>query len=227
MRSILFFFTFGMAGAAILIGLGVWQVQRLGWKQDIIAQIEARVADAPVPLPVRPDPETDKYLAVTAEGFMGAEALRVLVSRKQVGAGYRIISPFVMDGRTVLLDRGFIRVSDELPPRNVSAAVQQTVIGNLHWPQETDKYTPSPDLDENIWFARDVDAMAEILNTEPTMIVLREGSVSDAPVTPFPVDTAGIPNDHLQYAITWFSLAFIWLTMTAYFLTRGRRAKPD
>lgn len=224
MRNILFFLTFGMTGAAILIGLGVWQAQRMGWKQDVLAQIEARITQAPVALPTDPDPETQKYLAVEMDGVIDANHLRVLVSRKQVGAGYRIISPFNTSQGRVLLDRGFIRAADEVPSPEDAPV---TVSGNLHWPQETDKYTPSPDLDENIWFARDVEAMAELLDTRPILIVLRSASVSDAPVTPFPVDIVGIPNDHLQYAITWFSLAFIWLAMTAYFLTRGRRANSD
>ena len=71
-----------------------------------------------------------------------------------------------------------------------------------------------------IWFARDVDAMAAALNTKPILIVAREVSFHDGDVTPFPVDTTRIPNDHLQYAITWFSLAAIWLAMTFYFVQR-------
>ena len=42
--------------------------------------------------------------------------------------------------------------------------------------------------------------------------------------TPLPVDTAAIPNDHLQYAITWFSLAAIWIAMSIAFILRARRA---
>ena len=77
-------------------------------------------------------------------------------------------------------------------------------------------------MDRNIWFARDVDVMAETLDTEPLLIVMREGAGPDPKITPLPVDTARIPNDHLQYAITWFSLAAIWLAMTVLFLRRRR-----
>ncbi|MEQ9054268.1 MAG: SURF1 family cytochrome oxidase biogenesis protein, partial [Roseovarius confluentis] len=55
-------------------------------------------------------------------------------------------------------------------------------------------------------------------------LVARELSQPEDAVTPLPVDTAHIPNDHLQYAITWFSLAAIWLGMTAFYIFRGRGA---
>ena len=57
---------------------------------------------------------------------------------------------------------------------------------------------------------------------EPVLLVARELSQPEDSVTPLPVDTAHIPNDHLQYAITWFSLAAIWLAMTVLFLRRRR-----
>ena len=67
--------------------------------------------------------------------------------------------------------------------------------------------------------------MADFLKTEPILIVARTVTLPDDPVDPLPVDGAGIPNDHLQYAITWFSLAAIWLIMTLTFLWRARNAQ--
>ena len=55
---------FGLIGVAILIGLGVWQLQRLVWKEAILSQIDARLRDAPVILPANPDPVVDRYLPV-------------------------------------------------------------------------------------------------------------------------------------------------------------------
>ena len=77
-----------------------------------------------------------------------------------------------------------------------------------------------PDLTSNIWFARDVSEMAKELGAENILVVLRETSGTNLGVTAWPVNTAGISNDHLQYALTWFSLAFIWLVMTAFFVFR-------
>jgi len=218
MKRLLFLLIFGVTGTGILLALGTWQVQRLAWKQGVLADIETRIADAPVDLPANPDPDRDRYLPVQANGNIGTDELHVLVSVKRVGAGYRIIAPFITtDGRTILLDRGFVPDTDKTAERATDAT---EVIGNLHWPEEVDSFTPEPDQSNNIWFARDVPKMAAALGTEPVLLIAK--SKTDPNVAPLPVDTAGIPNDHLQYAITWFSLALIWAAMTGFFLRRGR-----
>ncbi|NVK59690.1 MAG: SURF1 family protein, partial [Rhodobacteraceae bacterium] len=71
--------------------------------------------------------------------------------------------------------------------------------------------------------ARDIGAMAETLGTEPLLVIARSVAPGDPNIDPLPVDTGGIPNDHLQYAITWFSLAVVWLIMTAYYIARLRK----
>lgn len=220
----MFLLTFGLIGAAILIGLGVWQMQRLDWKQGVLADIDSRISSAPVAVPATPDPVADKYLPVQTTGTVLAGEAHVLVSIKDVGPGYRIIAPFELaDGRTILLDRGFVRTEAKDTARTTGPL---TVTGNLHWPNEIDSYTPAPDLNTNTWFARDVAALAQALGTDPVLLIARTTSEPAPTVTPLPVDSAGIPNDHLQYAITWFSLAAIWLVMT-FFFTRGPRSKPE
>lgn len=219
MRRALFLIIVGLGGAGILVSLGVWQVQRLAWKEGVLAEIEARINDAPVALPDTPDPATDTYLPVTVSGQFTGDTIRVLVSQKDVGAGYRLITAFETDGARVLVDRGFVptdMTATALPDGDV------TVNGNLQWPQEIDSFTPAPDLDGNVWFARDVPALAATLKTREVLIVARSVSEDDPGVTPLPVDTSRIPNDHLQYAVTWFSLATIWLAMSLLFLRRRR-----
>lgn len=211
----------GLGGVAVLLSLGTWQVQRLGWKQAMLSEIETRIAAAPVTLPAAPDAERDQYLPVTAEGRIEGEPLQVLTSRKNVGAGHRLVVPFETGDRRVLLDLGFVAQGAPMPEL---PAGQLAVTGNLHWPDERDGFTPDPDMSARLWFARDVPAMAATLDTEPLLIVRRGGD--DIPgITPWPVDTTGIPNDHLGYAITWFSLAAIWLAMTGVLVYRMR--KPE
>lgn len=218
MRRIAVPLIFGLAGIAVLVSLGVWQLRRLHWKEGVLARIEARLAEIPVALPDNPDPVADRYLAVTVTGTFADGVVRVLSGQKDVGAGYRLISPFVTDaGRRVLVDRGFVVIDASLPQ---VAAGPETVTGNLLWPDDRNSATPDNDLAANIWFARDVGALAQALGTEPLLIVTRTLSVPEAAVAPVPVDTAAIPNDHLNYAITWFSLAFVWLAMSVYFLRR-------
>lgn len=224
MRSTLiaFMILIGLGGTAILISLGVWQIQRLAWKEGVIADIDARIAARPVPIPDTPDPVADAYLPVSVTGTLGGDSLRVLVSQRDIGAGYRVITALETAQGRILLDRGFVPVQQEVLPTHEGPI---DVRGNLQWPQETDSFTPEPDISNNIWFARDVPLMAAVLKTQPVLVVARETSVDDSPISPLPVDTGAIPNDHLQYAITWFSLAAIWLGMSFAFLLRARRAK--
>lgn len=208
---------FGIAGCAILIGLGVWQVKRLVWKEAMLARIEAQIAAQPVPVFAGPLAE---FQSVAAEGRITDAEIHVLTSIKGQGAGFRVVAAFETGGRRILLDRGFV------PQRQKNAArppVTARIAGNFRTVDEADGFTPDPDLDGNYWYARDVPAMAAALGAEPVLIILRETSETDPPVTPMPVTTAAIPNDHLVYAITWFALAAVWAGMTGFLLWRIRQ----
>lgn len=219
MGRVLFAVLVGIGGLAILLYLGVWQVQRLAWKEEKLAQIEATIGAAPRPLEAALDP-FERYAPVELSGRFADGHVRMLASRKTLGPVYRILRPFELEGgRRILIDTGWLRDGRPVPevPRD-----PLTLVGNLDTPDEADSFTPAPDLGSNIWFARDVPALAEALQTDPILVVLRDAADPDLGVIPWPVDTAGIPNDHLQYAITWFSLALIWTGMTIYFLRRRR-----
>ncbi len=210
---------FGIAGTALLLWLGFWQLQRLDWKLSYLAAIEARIHDAPVALPAQPEPKRDRFLAVRVSGRIKGPEIHVLASSRQTGPAYRVITAFVTDdGRRILLDRGMIPTGDADKARPER---QITVTGNLHWPQETGAGIPAPDRKANIWFARDVDAMAAELGTEPVLLVA--ASDTGDGVRPFPVSTEGIPNNHLSYAIQWFGMAAVWFGMTLYLLWRIKR----
>lgn len=213
---------FGVGGVAILLSLGFWQVRRLEWKEAYLADIEARIHAAPSELPVVPLEATDQYLPVTISGHFSETGLRVLSSMKQIGPGHRLIRRFEMGDRSIMVDRGFLRTDDAAPDHDLGDV---TIRGNLMWPDETDSFTPAPDITGGLWFARDVAAMAAALGTEPVLVVASEVSYDPEPVMLAPVTTAGIPNDHRSYAITWFSLAAIWLAMTAYLIYRTLRPK--
>lgn len=217
-RRMIFPFLLGVIGAAILAGLGTWQVQRLGWKTEVLAGIEARMTAAPVAIPDAPDPATDNYRRVQAAGRLLDEELHVLITRKPDGPGFRVIRALYTDGRRILVDLGTVPEADKSAAR---PGGELRIEGNLIWPDETDGFTPDPDTNKNIWFARDVAPMAAALGTAPIMVV---ASATDPalPPRPWPVGV-NIPNDHLQYAITWFSLMLIWIGMTGYLLWRIKR----
>lgn len=223
MGRLWFLLTFGLIGMGILLALGTWQLQRLAWKQDVLAGIESQIGADPVPLAEALEPEFRRYAPVTVSGTFGPEHIRMLASRKTTGAVYRVIRPFeTSEGARILIDTGWQPQSIDVTE---APRVQMSLTGNLDNPIEADGFTPAPDIAKNIWFARDVPAMATALGTDPVLVVLRTTPEPALGVTPWPVDIAGIPNDHLQYAITWFSLAAIWAAMTFYFLWRPRAKK--
>lgn len=213
---------FGLIGAAILVALGTWQVQRLAWKQGVIARAEAQIQQAPAPLSWHVSFPRDQYLPVTVTGrFLGEEA-HVLTSIPGEGPGFLVIAAFQTDrDRRILIDRGFLPEDQKSAPRPGQA---MAVTGNLIVPDDVTSSTPAPDTARNIWFGRDVAAMAAALNTEPLMIVAREPTGQG--IAPRPV-TVTFTNNHLGYAITWFSLAFAWLGMTALYLWRIRRRSNE
>ncbi len=222
MNRVLFAGLIGIGGIAILLWLGTWQVQRLAWKQDLLAAIAAKIDASPVALAAALETAENRYLPVEITGGFNPGHVRVLASRKTIGPVYRVLRGFDAEGvGPVVVDTGWIRDGEEITSPGPEV---RTLIGNLDFPNEIDSFTPPPDIENNVWFARDVPALAEALGTQPVMVVLREGSKSDLGVTPWAVDTSNIPNDHLQYAITWFSLAAIWAAMSIHFLRRSRRS---
>ncbi|MEM7422456.1 MAG: SURF1 family protein [Pseudomonadota bacterium] len=221
----------GVVGVAILVTLGAWQVQRLSWKEGLISEIEQKMQTVPIPIPDLVDAEEHKLLRVEATGLLGQEELHAIHSIKRRGPGYRLIVPFdLTDGRTILADLGFVpEAAKDVRPRTGSVrwetrpADADRVVGFLHWPNETDSFTPEPDLGRNIWFARDVEAMARALGTKAVLLIA-ERHPDDGTTTPQPPGV-DLPNRHLEYALTWFGLAIVWATMSVFWL-RSRLRQP-
>lgn len=221
MRNLLFPLVIGLGGIAVLLWLGFWQVERLAWKQGVIADIEARLAEDPVPLPLTLDQNADNYRTVIMQGAVTGDEIRFLDSGTAAGTGHRIISAFeTVDGRRVMLDQGLLPLYSE---DGQALSDEVTVQGNLIWPDDISEQAPEGDE----WYARDVAAMAQALDTDPVLVVLSAASAYDERLSPLPVTTRNIKNDHLEYAITWFLLAVVWLAMTLFYMARSKRQKED
>lgn len=222
MRRYIFPLIIGILGCGILISLGVWQVQRLGWKESMLAEIQARINGPTVQLPATYQPEM-KYQPVRISGQTTGQEILILSGTRDLGGGYQVISGFVTDdGRRIMVDRGFIPQEDRHVPRP-SAPLE--IIGNLHWPEEKGSSTPEPNLTEGIWFAREVPRMASQLKTEEILVVANQVQGTDQGITPIPISIQGVPNRHLEYAATWFMLAVIWAGMTVALIWRIRQRK--
>ncbi len=222
LRKILFPLILGIAGCGILISLGLWQVDRLAWKQDILASINARLAADPVPLSLDVTEDDDEYTRVTLTGIPTGDELHVLVSGTAAGTGYRVISKVQTGLGAILVDQGLLPLEAK-DARPLVTPMQIT--GTLLWPDDQNSNTPEPDLAENIWFARNTATMAAALRTQPVMVVATVTDPADPRITPLPVNTADIKNDHFEYAVTWFLLALVWAIMTLFLIRRTTKAK--
>lgn len=210
---------FGLAGMAILLALGTWQMQRLAWKEGILSGIAERIALPPGAVPLDPREAEHEYRRVEAEGAYQPGEIHIYTSAPPRGVGYRVIAPFVLDdGRRILVDRGFVPIGEKDAVRPPGPA---RIAGTLLWPDDGTASAAPPDLARNVWLARDLPRMAEVLGAEPVLVVLSARDDPDAPM-PLPAGVE-IRNDHREYAITWFALAAVWAVMTAYLLWRIKR----
>ena len=214
---------FTLIGLAILIGLGAWQLERKTWKENLIATMTERLDAAPRDLPPRANwsgliQDRDEYRRVrfSAEFLTGEEAL-VYASGSAVrpdvkGPGYFVFAPArLADGSIVVVDRGFV------PPdrKDASARAQGTphgsvdIVGVMRWPEQRGLFTPADDLKTNVWYLRDPAAMAQAKKWgEIAPYYIDQEAPVPAGGWPKPGKlVVHLPNNHLQYAITWFGLA--------------------
>ena len=202
-----------------LIALGTWQVQRLAWKRHLIAQVDARIAAAPVPAPATAGPD-DAYRRVRATGTFDIARDSFVQASTVRGPGWWVMTPVRTDARTILVNRGWVpdRSAPPPPPGPV------TVTGLLRLTEPGGGFLRSNDPAAGRWFSRDVAAIAA-----------RRGLPSVAPyfIDSDPIPGAGAPvggltvvrftNNHLAYAITWYILALMSAAGFAYWIRSGRR----
>ncbi len=214
----------GIAGVAIFVSLGLWQLDRLEQKRALLAAIEARLAAPPTDLPDKVDPEKDRFRPVRLEGEFTGEYAFVLSSRPGIGPGVRVIAVLeTTTGRRILVDRGFLADTERSRLQAGNGRGPVSVIGHLDWPRDYDRFTPAPDRARNLWFSRTPEPIAEALSAEPLLVVAASAEGAEIPgliLQPLGID---IRNDHLEYAVTWFALALIWAVMSLFLIVRLSR----
>jgi surfeit locus 1 family protein len=204
---------------AILISLGVWQLQRLQWKETLLAHIAAlQTAKAQPVGPVLDSLAQGRdvdftRVSVTCPGLAVAPTLN-LYGLREGQAGSRLISACHVASaryRSVLVDRGFVvDTVTQRPPVNPADQTPVELVGVLRVPDRATFVTPKNDPGADRWFSRDVAAMARQLQAPQPAPVFLFAETSTNPtfkdLVPAPVPS-DIPNRHLEYALTWFGLA--------------------
>lgn len=214
---------FALAGIAILCGLGVWQLDRKVWKENLIATLNARLSSEPGDLPprsswsaLRKSSEEFRRVKFPAEFLDGEEALVYTAGsplRPDVkGPGYWVFAPArLAGGSIVVVNKGFVPMNRWDPAGRAEGAIHGTVdvVGVVRWPEVRGSFTPDDDVKDNVWYLRDSNAIAAAKKwaTAAPFYIDQE-----SPVPPGGLPKPGklevsLPDNHLQYAITWFGLA--------------------
>jgi surfeit locus 1 family protein len=224
-RSLLIPALVAVAVLATLLGLGTWQLERKAWKDDLIAALNQRLAAAPTPLPAadtwdRLEPAEMEFrrVAFTATFDYGREALVYTAGsslRADVaGPGYWVFTPArLSDGRLVMVDRGFVPEGRQDAASRATGQVPGPVeiVGFLRWPEQRGIFTPSDNPERNMWFLRDHLAIAQAKGLDrvaPFFIDQEAPAPSGGLPRPGRL-TPQLPNNHLQYAVTWYGLALV------------------
>ncbi|HEX6959220.1 MAG TPA: SURF1 family protein [Ferrovibrio sp.] len=215
----------------VLLALGTWQVQRLFWKLDLIATVQHGLEAAPVPLPAGVlDPAEWNYRRVVVTGtFDNSHEFHLMAHSKRGNFGYHVLVPLKRSDAPgyVFVDRGWIPPEKKDRSRREAGLLQgeQTVRGIAHKAWGPGLFTPDNDPARNLWLYPDLAAMAQLagIGEVPALIV-------DADDTPVPGGApvggqtrVDFPNNHLEYAVTWYGGAIVLALI--YVLWHRRRAR--
>lgn len=229
---------FAVLALAILLGLGVWQLQRLEWKQGLISQIEERAGQTPVTLEqahALSDELGDVgYLPVRVHGRFAHDKERYLYSISLDGEpGWHVVTPLQTDDdRIVLIDRGFVpeRFRDPKTRQEGQFSGPVDVTGLIRNSEIPGLFVPENDTDANQWFSRNLEQMKASMFPQRDVFVMPfflEAVDSDIPGGwPKGGQTRlELPNNHLQYAVTWFGLALCLVGVFGVYVWGAMREK--
>jgi len=227
-----------LAAFGVLIALGVWQLHRRDWKNDLIQRFEEALAKPPVAYePPQPNAneQSREFTRVTATGtFEDAKTVKMLVPAPEAvraktgdGFGYLFFTPLKLGNGVVFVNRGFV-------PQSLAGGTSVTpgkaaVTGNLRLSAAPSWFMPAPDLAKRLFFSADLPAMAEAAGLSGAGTVVGEYIEAEpspqAGEWPNPRDPhellSIIPNRHLEYALTWFGLAAALAGVYGFFIVRN------
>lgn len=215
---------------AILVALGVWQVERLHWKVALIEQIRRNMAAEPISLErARALGHRAQYRPVAVTGRFDYSGEAYVFTTGPDGAPvYHVLTPLILSGGgAVMVDRGYVPENLRLPETRPGSepAGMHRVIGIWRIPDHPGSFTPQPDLRKRIWFARDLSKIARVDRLKLAVPALLEAvAAKHGRGWPRGGQTRiDIPNDHFEYALTWFLLAAALLAVyVEYHRAHGR-----
>jgi surfeit locus 1 family protein len=213
---------------ALLMALGVWQIQRLHWKLGLIAEADNAIHAPPVPLEaaLKMGPGAQYRHVILNGRFLNAKEAYVYTTGPDGEPVYHVLVPFETDeGVALIVDRGLVPPERIAPGAHSELEGERRVVGVWRTPDPPGLFTPAPDFAHRIWYSRDVSSVASASGVRLGEPVLVEADSEPNPGGwPLGGQTVvSFPNDHLQYAITWFLMgAALLVVYIAYHVSCGR-----
>ena len=226
-----------LAALVVLLALGTWQVQRLAWKEDLIATIEARRAGEPRTadaLLAEYDLAGDvEYMPVRLRGVFAPEEVYAHATMRGE-AGWHVLAPlYLPDGRVAVVNRGFVPDGLRAPatrPESAPPREPVEVVGLARNPQfeKPNGFVPDNDLPDRLFYWKDFDALRLLLGLPEDRALPFLIDVAETPDGVLPrggTTVISLPNNHLGYAVTWFGIAAALVGVVGSLVVQRRKAR--
>ncbi|MDR0252749.1 MAG: SURF1 family protein [Brucellaceae bacterium] len=220
-----------------LSALGIWQVKRLSWKHDLIARVEQNINASPVSAPdmnvwQNADKKAFEYRAVTLSGHYLNDKEIAVGALTERGSGYWIVTPFQRDnGEIVFINRGYVANAKRDPLNRTSGQIdgETTVTGLLRLTEPKGFFLRQNEPEKNIWYARDIEAFAKHVDVKnvPDYFIDANAEQNRADRPEGGLTVIKFADNHLVYALTWFSLALMVLGMAVFLIRYENKRIPE
>jgi len=220
----------------LFTSLGIWQIQRLSWKEELIARVEARLSLPPIPAPNRTawpqvNAQAHEYLPVTIRGRLLHDAEVLITTVTDDGPGYWLLTPLqTSDGAVTFINRGFVPMDHRDVGQRLAGQIntETTITGLLRLGEGAGFFPRRNDPAQERWYSRELPAMAQARGFDEVAPYFID---ADKTANPGGIPIGGLTvvnfrNSHLAYAITWFILAF-GVGCALVFLILQRRKQPE
>ena len=216
-----------LAVLIVLVSLGSWQVERLRWKEALIAERDARLAAPAELLPARADWSAWNFRRVEVQGTFRHDLEQLFGASGHGGqVGHHVLTPLLRpDGSALLVDRGWVPADRSHPAARregqIEGPVTITGIARYRGEDTANWFTPANQPEQAMWFSYDLPALEEALDLTLLPVVLEADDRPNPGGLPIGgLTRTALTNNHLQYAITWYGLA---LTLVAVYLSFSLR----
>ena len=230
-RPYLWLTVFSVPSLAVLIMLGLWQLDRLAWKTELIDSFNDRANAAAV---APPDPSADlsrfEFQNLELNGrFLHDKELYLTGRTYEGNAGFHVVTPFqTVSGQLLLVNRGWVSEAYREPKTRLFSVKPEQISlrAVLRLPQEKGYFVPENDPANGFWFTLKPEEMAAFLALDGAITTYYADQVRTSKVLTLPIAAETrieVRNTHLNYALTWFGVALSLIGVyIAYHVNAGR-----